>query len=172
MCFLVYFFPFVCSWIGQWKKKKRNAHKQKPQMSFENWDSFTFTSDKSTLYFTIIAERTGAREWTLIESQLQIVIVSTSYANNTISYAQVLHKIYIESMHTKIINERNEFLSYNTRVYNMWEINWRKNETLSKKSEFASNSPRYLIHPHNFHSIFFETYLKKNISNLRLRIIP
>lgn len=114
MCFLVYFFSFVCLWIGQWKKKRKEtkAHKQKPQKSFENWDSFTFTSDKSTLYFTIIAERTGAREWTLIESQLQIVIVSTSYANNTISYAQVLHKIYIESMHTKIINRRNEFLFY------------------------------------------------------------
>lgn len=26
--------------------------------------------------------------------------------------AQVLHKIYIESMHTKIINRRNEFLFY------------------------------------------------------------
>ena len=94
------------------KKTLTNAHKQKPQKSFENWDSFTFNSDKSTLYFTIIAERTGARERTLIESQLQIALVSNSYANNTISYAQVLHKIYIESMHTKIINRRNEFLFY------------------------------------------------------------
>lgn len=112
--FLSIFFPSFAygSVSGKKKRKETKAHKQKPQKSFENWDSFAFTSDKSTLYFTIIAERTGAREWTLIESQLQIVIVSTSYKNNTISYAQVLHKIYIESMHTKIINRRNELLFY------------------------------------------------------------
>lgn len=48
----------------------------------------------------------------MIEYQLQIVIVSTSHANNTIPYAHVLHKIYIENMHTKIINRGNNFLFY------------------------------------------------------------
>ena len=164
------------------EKKETNAHKQKPQMSFENWDSFTFTSDKSTLYFTIIAERTGAREWTLIESQLQIVIVSTSYANNTISYAQVLHKIYIESMHTKIINRRNEILFYMHKsiqyVRDKLKKKWDARKVNSRRTHqdiwfIRIISTRYFSKLISlFQSKMQFLAKKKFISNLRLRIIP
>lgn len=107
MCFLDYFFSFVCSWIGQWKKKKKTLTNKslKCLLKTETRSHLPPTNQPYTLQSYHKEQElenglSASNCYSLDQLCKQYDFIWTSITQN-------LHR-----EHTKIINRRNEFLSY------------------------------------------------------------